>query len=229
MSTDEHRRRYTAVNIAVGFINSFFVGGEGGDASGICRLNDSVEVERRRGLTVRVVAEIWKVERHTAVHSTDTGHELADFSLELHGIDMDDIVGTGMAGAHARYKTQLVMEAVNTALGEIHPADRTGREEQTRIVNVNDAIFIDKALLVKNGKLVVLNMPVAVGLTGESTLDGGAEDRGSVLHSLEEGSLSKLGLRLAIVDLCWTATTESLAEAGVEDTVADGAGLLYDG
>lgn len=149
---------------------------------------------------------------------------------------MDNIVGTSVAGTHARCKTHLDMESVNTALGKIHPADRTGREEQTRIVNVNNAIFLDKALLVahfishyssvfagipETGEPVVFNMPVAVGFTGESTLDGGTEERGGVLHSLKEGSLPQLCLRLAVVDLRWSATAESLAETGVEDTVAE--------
>ena len=149
--------------------------------------------------------------------------------MELHSVDVDDIVGTRVAGTHTRCKTQLDMESVNTALGEIHPADRTGREKQTRIVDMNDAIFIDKALLVETGKLVVFNMPVAVGFMGKSTLDGGAKERGGVLHGLEKSTLPQLCLRLAVVDLRWSATAESLAEAGVEDTVADGAGLLYDG
>ena len=82
----------------MGFVNSFLVGGEGGDASGICSLDDGVEVESRRGFTVGVIAEVGKVERHTAVHSTDTDHELADFSSKLHSVDVDDIVGTGLAG-----------------------------------------------------------------------------------------------------------------------------------
>ena len=156
----------------MGFVGSFLVGGEGGDASGIRSLDNCVEVEGWRGLTVGVIAEVWQVERHTAILSTDAGHELADFRLELHGIDMDDIVGMGVAGTHTRCKTQLDMEAVNTALGEINPSNRAGREKQTRIVNVDDAIFIDEALLVKTGELVVLNMTVAVGFAGKSSLDG---------------------------------------------------------
>ena len=78
----------------MGFVFSFFVGGEGGDASGIRSLDNGVEVESRRGLTVGVIGEVGEVERHTAVHSTGAGHELADFGLELHGVDVDDIVGT---------------------------------------------------------------------------------------------------------------------------------------
>lgn len=249
----ELRRRYAAVNIAVGLVGSFFIGRKGGDASGICCLsaitlfhlgisqaslalrstfttpNDGVEVESRSGLTIGVITEVGEVESRITLISADAGHELTDFSLELHGVDVDDIVGTGVTGAHARCKTQLDMESVNTALGEVHPADRTGREEQTRIVNVNDAIFIDEALLIETGELVILNMSVAMGLTGESTLDGGTEERGGVLHGLEKSTLAQLRLRLAVVDLRRTATTEGLAEAGVEDTVADGAGLLYDG
>ena len=209
--------------------NSFLVGRKSGDAGGVCSLNDSVEVEGWSGLTVRVIAEVGEVESHITLISADTGHELADFRLELHGIDMDDIIGTGVAGTHARCKTQLDMEAVNMALGEIHPPDRTGREKQTRIVYMDDAIFIDEALLVETGELVVLNMPVAVGFAGESTLDGGAEERGGVLHSLKEGTLTQLCLRLTVFDLRGSATAESLTETGVEDTVADGAGLLYDG
>lgn len=109
----EHRRRYTAVNIAVDFVGTFLVGGEGGDVSGICRLNDGVKVECWRGLTVVVVTEVGKVESRTAVHPADAGHKLADFSLEIHRVDVNqrsrtpinksnavsnDIVGTGEAG-----------------------------------------------------------------------------------------------------------------------------------
>lgn len=121
----------------VGFVDSFLVGGEGGDASGICRLsaatlfhlgisqaslalrstfttpNDGVEVGSRSGFTVGVIVEVGQVEEHTAVHSPDAGHELTDFSLELHGVDVNqrsrtpinksnavsnDIVGTSVAG-----------------------------------------------------------------------------------------------------------------------------------
>lgn len=120
------------------------------------------------------------------------------------------------------------MKTINMTLCKIHPSDRTGREKQTRIVNVNDAIFIDETLLIETGKLIVFNMPVTVGFAGESALDGRTEERGGVLHGLEESTLPKLCLRLAVVDLRWSATAEGLAEAGVEDTVADGAGLFYD-
>lgn len=120
------------------------------------------------------------------------------------------------------------MKTVDTALAEINSADRTGREEQARIINVNCAIFIDEALLVETGKFVVLNMPVAVGFTGESSLDDRAEERGGVLHSLEERSLPQLCLRLTVVDLRGSATAESLAETGVEDMIAYGTGFLYD-
>ena len=110
---DEHRRGYSSVNIPMGFVGSFLVGGEGGDACGIRSLDNCVEVEGWRGLTVGVIAEVWQVESRTAVHSTDAGHELADFCLELHNIDVNqrsrtpinksnavsnDIVGTGVAG-----------------------------------------------------------------------------------------------------------------------------------
>ena len=75
--------------------------------------NDGVEVEGWRGLTVGVVADVGKVESRTTSHSTDAGDELANFCLELHGVDVNqrsrtpinksnavsnDIVGTGVAG-----------------------------------------------------------------------------------------------------------------------------------
>lgn len=118
----ELRRRYAAVNIAVGFVGSFFIGRKGGDASGICCLsattlfhlgisqaslalrstfttpNDGVAVESRNCLTVGVITEVGKVESRTAVHSTDAGDELTYFHLEPHSVDVDDIVGTGLAG-----------------------------------------------------------------------------------------------------------------------------------
>ena len=97
----------------MGFVCSLFVGGKGGDAGGICRLDDGVEVESRRGLTVGIIAEVGKVESRTTILSTDTGDELANFCLELHGVDVNqrsrtpinksnavsnDIVGTSVAG-----------------------------------------------------------------------------------------------------------------------------------
>ena len=78
-------------------------------------------------------------------------------------------------------------------------------------------------MLVEVGELVVLDMAVFVGFLGESALDDRAKNRGSVLHSLEEGALSQLCFRLAVVDLCWTATAEGLAEACIKDAVANGA------
>lgn len=102
----------------MGFVCSFFVGGEGGDASGIGSLsattlfhlgislaslalrstfttsNNNVEAEGRRGLTVGVITEFGEVERHTTLLSADAGNKLADFRLELHGVDVDDIVRT---------------------------------------------------------------------------------------------------------------------------------------
>ena len=50
-----------------------------------------------------------------------------------------------------------------------------------------------------------------------------------MLHGFEQCTLSKLRLRLLVVDRRGSTATECLAEAGVVDTVADGAGLLYDG
>ena len=115
---DEHRWRHSSVNITVGFVNTFFVSGKSWDASGICSLsattlfhlgisqaslalrstfttpNDGVEVEGRRGLTVGVIAEVGQVESHTTLLSADAGNKLADFRLELHGVDVDDIVRT---------------------------------------------------------------------------------------------------------------------------------------
>ena len=84
-------------------------------------------------------------------------------------------------------------------------------------------------MFVDAGKLVVFDATVSVGFLGEPPLDGGAEERGGVLHGLEEGALAQLRFRFLVVDLRRAATAEGLAEAGVEDAVADGAGLCNDG
>lgn len=215
----------------MGFVCSFFVGGKCGDTSGICRLNDGIEVVGWCALTVGFIVEVGQVEGHTYIIPLNASHKLADSNMELHYVDVDNIVGTSVTGTHARCKTQLDMESFNTALGEINPTDRSGGDKQTRIVNVNCAIFIDETLLVKTGKLIVLNTPIVVGLTCEAALDGGAEERGGVLHGLicddvslarqskqvsfalalrnvEEGSLPQLCLQLTVVNLRWSATTE---------------------
>jgi len=70
---------------------------------------------------------------------------------------------------------------------------------------------------------------VGVGHLGEAALDDGAGDGGGVLHGLEERTLPQLRLRLVVGERRGLAAAELLAEAGVEDTVADGACLLYDG
>ena len=121
------------------------------------------------------------------------------------------------------------MQAIGMAIGKINAGYRAGGENQAGIVDMHRAVGVGEALLVDPGELVVLDMPVGVGLLGETALDDGAEDGGGVLHGLEERTLPQLCFRLVVVERCSLATAELLAEAGVEDTIADGARLLNDG
>ena len=121
------------------------------------------------------------------------------------------------------------MQAIDMAIGKIHAGYRAGGENQAGIVDMHRAVGVGEALLVKLGELVVLDMPVGVGLLGEAALDDRAENGGGVLHGLEERSLPQLRLRLVVVERHGLAATELLAKASVEDTVADGTRLLYDG
>ena len=61
-------------------------------------------------------------------------------------------------------------------------------------------VVVGEAMLVYAGELVVLDMPVGMSLFGESALDGGPEDGGGVLHSLEECPLPQLCFRLLSVN-----------------------------
>ena len=121
------------------------------------------------------------------------------------------------------------MQAVGMAFGKIHASTRASGENQTGIVDMHRAVGVGEALLVEPGELVVLDMPVGVGFLGEAALDDRAEDGGGVLHGLEERTLPQLRLRLVVGERRSLAAAEQLAEAGVIDTVTDGARLLYKG
>lgn len=75
---------------------SFLVGRKGGDAGGVGGFDDGIEVEYD-GIT-RLVAEVGEVEGSTTGLSLYAGDEFADFHIELDGVDVDDTVGTGVAG-----------------------------------------------------------------------------------------------------------------------------------
>lgn len=121
------------------------------------------------------------------------------------------------------------MQAIGMAIGKIHAGYRAGGENQAGVVDMHRAVGVGEALLVDAGELVVLDMPAGVGFLGEAALDDRAEDGGGVLHGLEECPLPQLRLRLVVGERLSLATAEQLAEAGVIDTVADGACLLYKG
>ena len=210
-------------------------GGEGGDAGGVGGFDDGVEVEYDGA--VRLVAEVGEVEGNEPRLPLDSGNEFADPHLELDGIDVDDIVGTGVAGTQAGVEGEFYVETVGrrfpllsmVARWELHPADQPCGEPQAGIVDGHRAVLVGEARFVDAGELVVLDATASVGLLGEPALDGGTEERGGALHGLEEGALPQLRFRFLVVDLRRAATAEGLAEAGVEDTVADGAGLFNDG
>lgn len=210
--------------VLIGFL---LIGGECGDAGGVGGLDNGVKVEGY-GL-VGLVAEVGEVEGDAGGSPFNAGHELADLHLELDGIDEDHIVEVGMSSSDVGLELKLHMQAIDMAIGKIHAGYRAGGENQAGIVDMHRAVGVGEALLVKLGELVVLDMPVGVGLLGEAALDDRAENGGGVLHGLEERSLPQLRLRLVVVERHGLAATELLAKASVEDTVADGTRLLYDG
>lgn len=154
---------------------------------------------------------------------------MADLRLELDGIDEDYIVGIGMSGTAAGFELKLHVQAVGMEIGKTNASNRAGGENQAGIVDMHRAVGVGEALLVDSGKLVVLDMPVSVGFLGEAALDDRAEDGRGVLHRLEERPLPQLRLRLVVIERRSLAATELLAKAGIVDTVADGACLLYKG
>lgn len=208
---------------------------KGWGTSGIGCLDDSVEVEHDG--VARLITEIQEVESDASRLPLNAGDEFADLYIVLDGVDMDDIVGTGVAGTKTGVEFQFYVETIgchfpllpSVAWQKLHPTDKTGGEEQTRIVDIHQAIIIDKVLFVEIGELVVLDVTVAVGFLGKPALDGGAKDRGGVLHGFEEGALSQLCFRLLVIDLRRTATTEGFSKASVKDTVAYSTRLFDDG
>lgn len=208
----------------VGFL---LVGREGGDAGGVGNFDDGVEV-KSDGI-VALVAEVGEVEGNTGGPPLNASHQLADLHLKFDGIDKYYIVRIGMTDANVRVKIKLHMQAIDIAIGKPHRGHRTSREQQARIVDTYHALLISEAPLVEAGELVVLDVPMTMSLLGEASLDGGAEEGGGMLHGLEKGTLPQLPFRLFVGERFGLAAAELLAEAGVIDTVADGARLFYNG
>ena len=94
--------------VLVGFL---FVRGESWYAGGVGGLNDGVEV-KRDGL-VGLVAEVWEVEGSATGLPLHAGDKFTDLHIEFHRIDMDNIVGTGMAGSYARIETEFNVEVID--------------------------------------------------------------------------------------------------------------------
>lgn len=113
----------------VGFL---LVGGKGRDTGGVGGLDDGIEVESRGALAVGVVADVGEVEGDASRLPLDAGDKFADLHLELDGVDMDNIVGTGVTGTYAWVETKLDMEAVGRNLPlfpsvagqELHTTDK---------------------------------------------------------------------------------------------------------
>ena len=208
----------------VGFL---LVGREGGDAGGVGSFDDGIEVKSDR--FVALVAEVGEVEGNTGGPPLNASHQLADLNLVFDSIDEYHIIGIGMIDVDTGVELEFHMQSIDAATGKLHPGDRASGEQQARIVDTYHALLISEAPLVEAGELVVLNVPMTVGLLGEAALDDRAEDRGSVLHGLEKGSLPQLRIRLVVGERFGLAAAEPLAEAGVIDTVADGTRLFYDG
>ena len=224
---DENGRRDAAVDVAVLFVGLLLIGGESCITGGIGGFDDGIEV-KRDGL-VGLVAEVGKVEGDACCSSLNTGHELADIHLILNSIDEDQIIGIGVGGIAAGIELEIHMQAVNATTGKLHTGHQTSREQQTGIVDMDHAIVVGEALFVDAGELVVLDMAVAMGFLSETTLDGGAEDRRGVLHSLEERTLPKLRLRLVVGERFGLASAEQFAKTFIEDAVINGAGHFNQG
>lgn len=175
------------------FVGSLLVSRKGGDAGGVGGLDDGIEVESRGALAVGVVAEVGEVESDASRLPLDAGDEFADLNLILDGVDVDDIVGTGVTGTKAWVEFQFNTEAVgrdfplfsSVAWQKLHTANKACGEQQTGIVDNHRAVLVGEMLFVEVGELVVFDMAVTVGFFGEAALDGGAEERGGVLHGLE--------------------------------------------
>lgn len=183
-------------------------------------------MKKRGGFAVGVVCEVGEVEGGSASFSTYASHELANLHLKLDCVDVDDIIQTGKAGIQAWVESKLYMETVGHTLGGLHSGNRTSGEDQARIVDANLAVVKDKALFIEAGKLVGFGMPVAVGFFGETSLQYGAEERRGVLHSLEEGSLPQLSLRLGVFERFCPVATVVFAKTFVIDAIVNGADLF---
>lgn len=96
---DENRRRHSAVDVAVVLVDTFLIGRESGDAGGVGGLHNGVKVEPD-GIA-RLVAEVGEVECDAVGLSLNAGDKLANLHIEFYGVDMHDIVGSGMAGTQA--------------------------------------------------------------------------------------------------------------------------------
>lgn len=224
---DENGRRDAAVDVAVLFVGLLLIGGESCITGGIGGFDDGIEV-KRDGL-VDLVAEVWQVEGDTGNLPFGAGHKLTDLYLKLDGIDEYHIVGIGVSDVKAGVKLEFHMQVVNATIGKTYWGYRTSGKYQTRIVDMYHTVFVGEVLLIDAGKLVVLNMPMGMGLLGETPLDGGAEDRRGVLHSLEERTLPKLRLRLVVGERFGLASAEQFAKTFIEDAVINGAGHFNQG
>ncbi len=178
------------------------------------------------GFAVGVVGEVGEIEGGAARRSTYTGYELADLHLKLDSVDVDYIIRRGMASIRAWVESKLHMKTVGATLDGLHPSYQTRGEQQARIVDAHLSIFKDEVMLVEAGKLVGLGMPVAVSFLGEASLQYGAEERRGVLHSLEEGPLPQLGLRLEVFERLCPVAAVVFAETFVIDAVVNGADLF---
>lgn len=153
---DIHRRRHMAVDVAVAFVGPLLVSRKGGDAGGVGGLDDGVEVEGGSALAVGVVAEVGEVEGDASRLPLDAGDEFADLNLILDGVDVDDIVGTGVTGTKAWVEFQFNMEAVSrdfpllpsVAWQKLHTANKACGEQQTGIVDNHCAVLVGEMLFV---------------------------------------------------------------------------------
>ena len=103
-------------------VGALFVWGEGGGAGGVGGLDDGVEVKGGGALAVRVVAEVGKVEGNAAGLPLHAGDEFANLHIKLDGIDVDYIVGTGVAGPRAGVEGEFYVETVGRHFALLSPA-----------------------------------------------------------------------------------------------------------
>ena len=156
------------------FIGAFLGGRKSWNAGGGGSLDDGVEVKSRGCFATGGIAEVGEVEGGLTRLALDAGDKFAYFDVRLDGIDVHNIIGAGVAVVETRGEVPLNVQAVAVEFYAIHAGDGASGEQKAWVVNADDTVLVNEALLVDVDELVVLDASVAVCLAGKATLDGGA-------------------------------------------------------